>query len=290
MRTLRGFACPPFAIVIMLLTIRCTPKPVASQPRVEAPPPSAAHADPNANRQFEYKHSVQYGDLTNAMQEALRNEYVVAVARVGDTSMTGTPFGDVEVKTAPILAGAVGEATGGEEAKVKVGVDESLRQEKLRPEPTPAGFSLTRRRQIISMLQETGCFTVVERESINDIIRELQFSQSEWTNKNAPAAQQGALRGVRYILKGGLELNESALKPKPVVPDEWVGDTGFPEGGTDELPFVFRLRMYSVETGIIVAVGDGYAQTRSEAVNNAVTALKTCVVRHYHRTHPSQDK
>ncbi len=260
---------------LFFVTAGCESK--IEAPHVVVPPPIAVSETSNTDVRYDYPHEVRYGGADGGMRQALREKFTIAVARIGDTSLVDTPFGD-KVVASPVAA-IVAKAEGQGETKVTAGIDDSLRNPKLRPEPTPSGFSQTTRSQLISFLQGTECFTIVERESINDIVRELKFGDSRWVaGEDAPP--HGKLQSVRYIVKGSMELNY-APAAEPTTADNWVGTVGFPEGSRDDLPLVFRLRMYSVESGIIVAVGDGYGSNPAEAVENSVRALVSLVVRNY---------
>jgi len=250
-------------------------------PTVIVPPVKADAAPAGGNAEYHYNHEVRYGGTDSEMKKALRERYVLAIARVDDTSLVDTPFGDKQVASpvAAVIAGAEGQG----ETKVTAAIDESLRNEKLSAEPTPPGFSQTTRTRLISLLQKTECFTLVERESINDIVRELEFGDSRWVARAPDTAPQGKLIGVRYIVKGSLEQNLPAKPMRTATPNNWVGRVGFPEDDRENMPLIFRLRMYSVADGVITAVGDGYGNTPSEAVDNSVRAWTRAVIRAYRR-------
>lgn len=254
----------------------CEPK--GSVTSGQVPP---ALKENNKASEFSYRHEVRLGGAGNALREELRKEYVVAVARVGDTSSVDTPFGDRALVVDSVQLKAKDSL--GQETEIKVQTAEKVAQTRLQPEPTPPGFTATARNQLVFDLQRVGLFTVVERDSVNDVVRELKFGESKWVAKE-DAVPTGNLQNVRYIIKGGLELNREALTNKIVTSDNWVGKEGFPEKDNSDMPFVFRLRMYSVETGVIVAVGDGYGLSSREAIANSVTSLTNAIVR-YHKTH-----
>ena len=262
-----------FTMIIQLQT-GCEPK--GPSTRVTAPP--LKQTDDSSEKtvtKYSYKHKPL---ITQDDRNQMRDIYVLAVARVADTGLIDqSPFGDKE---------PIGNAAGTDiEIKTEVKDDADItitskQEQKLKPEKTPAGFSISARNQIISNLQLKRCFTIIERESINDIMREIEFGQSKWADKNNSAAI-GNLQGVHYIVKGGIEINSQALISEPVNSDNWVGHVGFPQDGRNDLPFIFRLRMYHVETGIIVAIGDGYGNTTNEAIKNAVDAMTSLCIRDY---------
>lgn len=228
-------------------------------PKVVVPPPTGHAPQP----MYQYEHELKGGGAAGAA--AMAAEFVIAVARVGDTSPVGSPFGDKQVQLpSDVTIKSSGQGPG--ETRTTAGVDESLRAEKLAPEPVPAGFGQEARTQLISLLTGAGCFTVIERESINDILREQQFSSSEWVMPSGGAA--GELAAVRYIVKGALQVQQ--VPTRQVTPGNWTDTTI----SNDQQPYVFHLRMYSVRTSQVVAVGDGYAATPSAAVEAAVSALR----------------
>jgi len=273
-------AIAALAAAAAITTIGCEPE--GPQPAVVVPPaPTGVEANSPGGEQYRYDHQVRYGGADSEMKQQLRRQYVLAIARVADTSLVDTPFGNKQVAS-PVVAVVAG-AEGQGDTKVTAAIDESLRNERLAPEPAPPGFTQRTRTQLISFLQETECFTLIERESINDIVRELEFDDSRWVAKTPETPAQGKLSGVKYIVKGALERNLAARPVGPATPDNWVGQVGFPEDDRQNMPLVFRLRMYSVSGGIIVAVGDGYGRTADEAVKNSVRALTRLVIRNYHR-------
>lgn len=268
---MRKWACLKAAglvLVVVLAGCKEAPPPVDASSRVDVPAP--VNAPPAAT--YRHEHAVKVGGADASALEAMAAEFVVAVARVGDTSVVNSPYGDKQVQLPnDVTVKSVGEGQG--QVKTVAGVDESLRAEKLAGEPAPPGFDQTARTQLISMLMDARCFTVIERESINDILREQEFSASGWVGQGG--ADVGELAAVRYIVKGGLELNPAA--PQEVTPDNWADRA--PPGKAQ--PLIFRLRMYSARTGQVVAAGDGYADTPSAALEQAVQALRVAAVRYY---------
>ncbi|NQU75656.1 MAG: hypothetical protein HQ546_04975 [Planctomycetes bacterium] len=271
-------------VLSLLIGLGCH-APKSPPPTVVVPPPvDSSLTQPAA--MHHYKHEVRIGGAGPAMLQAIRDEYVLAVARVNDTSKTGTPFGDTQVTT-PVMDVAVKVvAQPGQTTHAKVGVDDSLRQEKLTAQPTPTGFGQQARARLMSYLVEARHFTVVERENINDIVREIQFGQSKWTAKGDQALPAGELESVKYIVAGNLESNPQALVTREVTADNWADSPSFPEDQSNQKAYIFRLRMYSARTGIVAAVGIGYGDTPDEAMKTAVNALAAEAVRQYKVAHP----
>ncbi len=241
-------------------------------PCVNVPPPSCT--PPAAT--YHYQHDIM--SAAGSSMQAMAREFVIAVARVGDTSPTGSPFGDKQVQL-PNNVTVKSSGQGGGETRTVAGVDESLRSEKLAAEPTPPGFGQARTAQLTSLLTGAGCFTVIERESINDILREQEFSSSEWVRPSGGAC--GDLAAVRYIVKGMMEVNQATARP--VTPDDWTDP-----GTKEHMPYIFHLRMYSVATGQIVAAGAGYGDTPSAAIESSVGALRSAAMALYRQMHAAQ--
>lgn len=219
--------------------------------------PAAAAQTQTEQPQYNYEHKVLVE--REGLAETMRQKYIVAIARSGDNKDVDTPFGKKDILTVETdVNGVVVKAT-------------------VSPPVKPARLSQASREQLLSLLIDSEVFTVIERENINDIIRELDFGESRYVNKNS-RADIGYLHGVRYIIDGAPAINAEAMRsPSVITPDNWVGHVGFPEESRNDLPVVFRLRMYSVETGQIVGIGEGFGRDTQEALVNSVTALTNAV-------------
>ena len=235
-------------LVLVVCLIGCQPE--GPSPSVIVP--AAASEATSEQAQYHYDHGVLVND--EGLSETMRQKYIVAIARSGDDKQVDTPFGKGTVNIRTDELGVPLTAT-------------------VNPPGKPSRLSEPLRDQLLSLLVDSQMFTVIERENINAIIRELNFGESKYVNTNSQA-EIGYLQGVKYIIDGAPAVNAEAMRSEPVnIPDDWVGHVGFPETGRNDLPVVFRLRMYSVETGQIVGIGEGFGRDSQEALVNSVKAL-----------------
>ncbi|MDP2044051.1 MAG: trypsin-like peptidase domain-containing protein [Candidatus Omnitrophota bacterium] len=98
-------------------------------------------------------------------------------------------------------------------------------------------------------LRESGKFAIVERQDINSILREAEFSNSKWVNPEQ-ANKIGSIYGVKYIVIANLLKSEAG---------ERVAANNY----------ALALRLCEVETGNISATGQGDGATIKDAVANA---------------------
>jgi len=244
-------------VVAGVMSVGCEPK--GPPLTVQVPPPSAR---PKDGPEYDFVHKIRTG-VDARFLARMRQKYIVAVARVGDNKPVGTPFVREDRITTTV--------TDKNGTAVTSTVVEG---------PGNPGISRAGREQLVSQLVRTKCFTVLERDSVNDIVRELDFGETKYVSKES-RAKIGNLEGVRYIVNGGFTANAKArLAPPPVTPDNWVGHVGFPEGDEERRPIICRLRMYEVKTGVVVGVADGYGKSTQEALTNAAYALAYAVRKH----------
>ncbi len=104
-------------------------------------------------------------------------------------------------------------------------------------------------------LRESGKFAIVERQDVNAILREAEFSNSKWVNPEQ-ASKIGAISGVKNIVIANLLKNEAG---------ERVGANNY----------VLALRLIEVETGNISATGQGEGPTIKDVVASAVKNFST---------------
>ncbi|MFA6129691.1 MAG: trypsin-like peptidase domain-containing protein [Candidatus Omnitrophota bacterium] len=103
---------------------------------------------------------------------------------------------------------------------------------------------------LTNALRESGKISVIERQDINAILREAEFSNSKWVNSEQ-AAKIGNIYGVKYIIIANLLKGQAGER---VAPNNYV----------------LALRLCEVETGNISSTGQGDGQTVRDAVINAV--------------------
>jgi len=103
------------------------------------------------------------------------------------------------------------------------------------------------------LLQKTDKFDVVERQEVNQLIREIKFEKSDWVKKD-PANKLGNIYGVHYILLG-----------------EILPNYGGEQFGSSQ--YTTTLRLVDVNTGAVISTGTGQRDYLQKALASAVHAL-----------------
>ena len=103
------------------------------------------------------------------------------------------------------------------------------------------------------LLKKTDKFDVVERQEVNQLIREIKFEKSDWVKKD-PANKLGNIYGVQYILLG------------EVLPN--YGGEQF-----SSTQYTTTLRLVDVNTGVVISTGTGERDYLQKALVRAVHAL-----------------
>jgi len=103
------------------------------------------------------------------------------------------------------------------------------------------------------LLQKTDKFEVVERQEVNQLIREIKFEKSDWVKKD-PANKLGNIYGVQYILLGEVLPNYSGEQFGPAQ-------------------YTTTLRLVDVNTGVVISTGKGQRDYLQKALSSAVHAL-----------------
>jgi curli biogenesis system outer membrane secretion channel CsgG/V8-like Glu-specific endopeptidase len=128
--------------------------------------------------------------------------------------------------------------------KADIKIDNSQKQDIKKKDSELVTGSLT------NALRESGKFTIVERQDINAILREAEFSNSKWVNPEQ-TNKIGNIYGVKYIVIANLLKSQAG---------EYVAAGNY----------VLALRLCEVETGNISATGQGEGVTLKDAIANAV--------------------
>jgi len=102
-------------------------------------------------------------------------------------------------------------------------------------------------------LKKTDKFDVVERNEVNQLIREIRFEKSGWTKKD-PANELGNIYGVQYILLGEILPNYSG---------EQFGVA----------QYTTTLRLVDVNTGLVISTGTGQNDYLQESLKEAVKVI-----------------
>lgn len=105
------------------------------------------------------------------------------------------------------------------------------------------------------LLQKTDKFDVIERQEVNQLIREIKFEKSDWVKKD-PANKLGNIYGVQYILLG------------EILPN--YGGEQF-----SSAQYTTTLRLLDVNTGAVISTGTGQRDYLQKALASAVHALSS---------------
>jgi hypothetical protein len=103
------------------------------------------------------------------------------------------------------------------------------------------------------LLQKSDKFEIVERQEVNQLIREIQFEKSDWVKKD-PANKLGNIYGVQYILLG-----------------EVLPNYGGEQFGSSQ--YTTTLRLVDVNTGAVISTGTGQRDYLKNALASAVHTL-----------------
>ena len=103
------------------------------------------------------------------------------------------------------------------------------------------------------LLKKTDKFNVVERQEVNQLIREIKFEKSDWVKKD-PANKLGNIYGVQYILLG------------EILPNYGGEQFGYNQ-------YTTTLRLVDVNTGAVISTGTGQKNYLQKALADAVSVL-----------------
>lgn len=103
------------------------------------------------------------------------------------------------------------------------------------------------------LLKQTNMFDVVERQEVNQLIREIQFEKSDWVKKGQ-GNELGNIYGVQYVLLGDILPNKEGER--------------FGAG-----QYAATLRLVDVNTGAIISTGTGQRDYLQDALTEAVSTL-----------------
>jgi len=184
---MRKHLCSAIAVAAAILSGGCD---ASNQMAGSAPPPPSEGAPP-AMRTFDYTQKVIV-----SKQRRHGQYWTVAILRFGDTrGVDDVPFGK-EKPTRPAKDGQVN-------VEVNVGTTGKT------PAPSQDAPQMNKRaREILkSTLVNSDAFTVVERERIVEILREINFGKTKYVDTETTPAE-GKLFCVRYLIEGSLGANE----------------------------------------------------------------------------------
>jgi len=249
-----------------------------------APPPPPSSAPPPV-RTYDFSHKV----IQSAKGRAGKR-WTVAILRFGDTKgVEDVPWG---AETRP------SQTNNQVNVNVKVGPDAPA-------EPSQTAPLLNKRaRDILKHeLVKAEAFNVVERERIIEIIREINFGTTKYSDPET-APDQGQLLCVRYLIEGSLGLNEdrtlkdnldAKISYKDVDPPPGMWENIFNRGRINREKMQIALNraredrhraamqrafhvacylsVYDVHTGAVVTSVMGLGTNGLEAISDAIEEL-----------------
>jgi predicted small lipoprotein YifL len=284
MLTLGRFICLCAAATLVASAGCGEKKPLAGS--TPPPPPVCA---PSPRHTYDYSQKV----LNNVKLRADR-KWTVAILRFGDTKdVEDVPFG---ATSAPSQVG-----NGDVNVNVNVGNDRPAV-----PVETPPRMNKRAREILKNELVKSGAFTVVERERILDIIREINFGKTKYVNSDA-SGDHAALLPVKYLIEGSLGWNMDKTLKDNIDNDRTYKDAGDYRPGVSanvlepgkvnrekmlaairqmeqerannsalaEFHISCYLSAYNVHTGEVVTSVMGLGANGLEAINDAVEDLIT---------------
>ena len=106
---------------------------------------------------------------------------------------------------------------------------------------------------LVDKLRKSEAFDVVERQDVNELVREINFQNSDWAKKDI-VNKLGNISGVQYIVTGKLLMNKDGHR-------------------ISSGRYTLSLRIYNVSTGEILASSTGQQDYLEGAVDEAVDQL-----------------
>lgn len=106
---------------------------------------------------------------------------------------------------------------------------------------------------LVDKLRKSESFDVVERQDVNELVREINFQNSDWAKKDG-INKLGNISGVQYIVTGKLLMNKDEHRVSPAR-------------------YTLTLRIYNVSTGEVLASSTGQHDYLESAVDEAVQQL-----------------
>ncbi len=262
-----------------------TAEPVRTQPPAPPPPPAS---EPARARTYDYSQQM----LANAPRRQ-GPRWTVAILRYGDTKeVEGQPYGQATQPTQ--------NASGQVNVNVKIGDDAHSEPSQVAP-----WMSKNEREMLKRSLVQSEAFTVVDRERMLEVLREINFGQSKYADPDS-APEQGQMLAVRYLLEGTICRNQDrSLKGQVEVEGTYKDLNEYKPNFRENLyqgkkrlnderfnamldrreKNVTRhnqralagtacyLSVYEVRTGEVVAAIMGLGANANEAINEAVEEL-----------------
>jgi hypothetical protein len=178
----------------------------------------------------------------------------LAIARVHDTQVLETPFG---------------KKVGGVEVVGTDGTSTSVIKSKERYDTRKDeyGYGKIIRETLSYNLARLKWIQLVEREDINDIIRNWDFGDSKYVRKDSKAPM---IELPKIIAKGFMTSNEGSCGDEDTEAAAW----GVEKKEKDQNRLMFLLRLYATDTSYVKYIACGTGNTQADAVKSAVDDLK----------------
>lgn len=200
---------------------------------------SATSSEPNPSERNSDATKFQYYQRPIRKVKEKNVKIKVAISRFEDkTEIEGSPFN--------IQKDREKESGDAKDINITIKADERIEEEKLSKSELLTGL-------LTDGLRRTGMFEVIERDEINELIREINFQNSKWVKKEN-INTLGNIFGVQYIVTGDILRSKAGEKI-----------------GKDY--YALALRMYNVNTGEIVSSSVANAPYLRGAADKAVKDL-----------------
>ena len=178
----------------------------------------------------------------------------VSIARVHDNKLVNTPFGKE-------VGGMTVQGLKSSSPKI---LESPVRYDTRKDED---GYNKKVRELLVYQLSSMRCLQVVEREDINAIIREWDFSDTKYVNRGDRAP---AIEMPQYIAKAFITSNDGSCKTEDDEAEAWgVKDN---ESAKDKV--LVLLRLYDIETAYVKLFACGTGNSTADAIKSAVKDLK----------------
>jgi hypothetical protein len=199
----------------------------------------------------DFSHKVRKKDTPKNYYPATRIK--LTIARVHDNQLVDTPFGE--------------ETGGGELAVINTEgqtVVTAKNKAHYKTRKDEMGYGKKVRQMMGYHLSTIKSIQLVEREDINAIIRELDFSDTRYVKtKGMPEVEM-----PQYIAKGFLTANDGSCASEESL--QW----NVSSEKKDPNPLMFLIRVYDTSSALVKYIACGTGKEQNQAIKKAVDNLK----------------
>jgi len=178
----------------------------------------------------------------------------ISLARVHDNKLVNTPFGQE-------VGGTKIEDLRSSTPKI---VETRVRYDTREDE---YGYNRRIRELLIYQISSVRCLQLVEREEINAIIREWDFSDTKYVKKGR---EMPAIEMPSYIAKAFVTLNDGSCKKGENESEAW----GAEDDGLPKDRILILLRLYDIHSAYIKIFACGTGNNVVDAIREAVKNLE----------------